>query len=88
MGMEERKSAKLFGKKNQSTNGSDGEMGTGIGLMPCKDFADRMEAAMEAGIQSIQGQVLLSNRTKPMSQFLKIADSKISYDHFIDMHKK
>lgn len=53
MGMDERKSEKLFGKKNQSTNGSDGEMGTGIGLMLCKDFADRMEAAMEAGIQSI-----------------------------------
>ncbi|MDO9553894.1 MULTISPECIES: tetratricopeptide repeat-containing sensor histidine kinase [Rhodonellum] len=47
MGMNESKVAKIFGNKNQSTKGTDGETGTGIGLMLCKDFADSINAELE-----------------------------------------
>lgn len=47
MGMDEDKVMKLFGNKNKSTKGTDGETGTGIGLMLCKDFADSIDAELE-----------------------------------------
>jgi signal transduction histidine kinase len=47
LGMDEDKKARLFENRNQSTKGTDGETGTGIGLMLCKDFADSIDAELE-----------------------------------------
>ncbi len=44
IGMSQVQMDSLFNKKQYSTAGTNGEQGTGIGLMLCKDFADSIDA--------------------------------------------
>ncbi|WPR76313.1 ATP-binding protein [Algoriphagus sp. NG3] len=46
IGMNPAQVSSLFNKKQSSTNGTNGEQGTGIGLMLCKDFADSIGATI------------------------------------------
>ena len=47
IGMGQAQIDSLFTKKQYSTNGTNGEEGTGIGLMLCKDFADSIDAKIK-----------------------------------------
>lgn len=46
IGMSQAQIDNLFNKKQYSTAGTNGEQGTGIGLMLCKDFADSIGATI------------------------------------------
>lgn len=53
IGMSQAQIDGLFNKKQYSTVGTNGEQGTGIGLMLCKDFADSLGASIS--VSSIAG---------------------------------
>ena len=52
IGMSQAQIDNLFNKKQYSTAGTNGEQGTGIGLMLCKDFADSIGANISVSSQS------------------------------------
>jgi signal transduction histidine kinase len=55
VGMNESQIKKIFSiEENQSTNGTSGEMGTGLGLIICKEFIERNNGKIE--VTSIVGE--------------------------------
>lgn len=55
IGMDQTQIESLFDKKQYSTTGTNGEAGTGIGLMLCKDFADSIGATITVSSELGEG---------------------------------
>ncbi len=77
VGMNQRQLSKLFTHDTVHTLGTDGEVGSGLGLVLCKDFAERMggsiEVESEEGVGTTFNVVLPKGRLSEKSSQLESA---------------